>query len=392
MTTAAHTEYFHLPDVGEGLTEAQITAWLVAVGDTVELNDVIAEIETAKSIVELPSPFAGRVVELCAALGDTLAVGSPLLAIVTGHPTGGADPSTPIPSEPPTPPTIEPTRSTAPAALDAVEHPLVLVGSGTRAAAARRIHLTRPVNGAEIPVRHCPAQPVRGERREPIRGVRKAVAAAMTRSAFTAPHATEWVTTDVTSTMDLIRRLRSDRNWSDVRITPLLLVAKALLLAIHRHPEINATWDEECQEIVVKDYVNLGIAVASERGLIVPNVKDAQTLDLRALATALQQLVETARSGRTQPEEMARGTVTITNIGAFGIDGGTPILNPGESAILAVGQIRKTPWVVADRIVVRETATLAISFDHRVVDGELGARVLDTVASILGDPGTALLL
>jgi pyruvate dehydrogenase E2 component (dihydrolipoamide acetyltransferase) len=228
------------------------------------------------------------------------------------------------------------------------------------------------------------------ETRTPIKGVRKATAAAMVSSAFTAPHVTEWVQVDVTRTVKLLDRLRADRTFEGVRISPLLLVARALLVAVRRNPGVNATWDEQAQEIVVKHYVNLGIAAATPRGLVVPNVKDADRLTLRELADALAALTATAREGRTQPADTAGGTVTVTNVGVFGIDAGTPILNPGEAAILAVGQVRRMPWVHKGKVKPRWVTTLALSFDHRLVDGDLGSRTLADVAAVLEDPAKAL--
>jgi len=225
----------------------------------------------------------------------------------------------------------------------------------------------------------------------PVKGVRKMTAQAMVASAFTAPHVTEWVTIDVTRTMDLVARLKKDRDFSDVKVSPLLLVAKALILAVKRNPEINAVWDEAAQEIVVKHYVNLGIAAATPRGLVVPNIKDADRMSLLELAEALNALTATAREGRTQPADMAGGTMTITNVGVFGVDAGTPILNPGEAAILCFGQVRDMPWVVDGEVVVRKVTQLALSFDHRVADGQLGSMFLADIARVLEDPATALL-
>jgi pyruvate dehydrogenase E2 component (dihydrolipoamide acetyltransferase) len=216
-------------------------------------------------------------------------------------------------------------------------------------------------------------------------------AQAMVASAFTAPHVTEWVTIDITRTMELVDRLKSDPAFRDVKVSPLLVVAKALILAIKRNPEINASWDEVNQEIVYKRYVNLGIAAATPRGLVVPNIKHADRMTLVELAQAMAQLTATAREGRTQPAEMSGGTITVTNVGVFGVDSGTPILNPGEAAILCFGAVRDMPWVVDGEIVVRKVTQLALSFDHRLVDGELGSRFLADVARVLEDPATALL-
>jgi 2-oxoisovalerate dehydrogenase E2 component (dihydrolipoyl transacylase) len=241
------------------------------------------------------------------------------------------------------------------------------------------------------PLRSVPAyDPATREQRIPIKGVRKMMAEAMVGSAFSAPHVTEFITLDMTPTMELRATLQGLPEFAGVKVTPLLLVAKALLLAVKRNPEINATWDEAAQEIVVKSYVNLGIAAATPRGLIVPNIKDAEQLTLPELAAALQQLTATAREGKTQPADMARGTITITNVGTFGVDNGTPIINPGESAILCFGAVRPTPWVVDNEIVIRQVTQLALSFDHRNVDGQLGSQFLADVARVLSDPATAL--
>uniref|UniRef100_UPI0013E919FC dihydrolipoamide acetyltransferase family protein n=1 Tax=Cellulomonas endophytica TaxID=2494735 RepID=UPI0013E919FC len=226
--------------------------------------------------------------------------------------------------------------------------------------------------------------------RVPVRSVRKRTAEAMVGSAFTAPHVTVFHTVDVTRTMRLVERLRADREFTDVRVTPLLVAAKALVLAVRRHPEINASWDEGSQEIVYKHYVNLGIAAATPRGLVVPNIKDAHRQGLRELAGSIAHLTATARAGRTTPADMADGTITLTNVGVFGIDTGTPILNPGEAAILAFGAIREQPWVHKGKVKVRQVTQLALSFDHRLVDGELGARVLADVAAVLHEPSQAL--
>jgi pyruvate dehydrogenase E2 component (dihydrolipoamide acetyltransferase) len=233
------------------------------------------------------------------------------------------------------------------------------------------------------------------ERREPIKGVRKMMAGAMVDSAFSAPHVTEWITVDVTRTMEFVERLRTRREFREVKVSPLLVLSRAVMLAMKRTPEINSFWDDAAQEVVYKGYVNLGIAAATPRGLVVPNIKEAQDLALVELAGALNQLTATARDGKTQPAEMSGGTFTITNVGVLGVDAGTPIINPGESAILCFGAVRKQPWVVSvdgrDEIVPRQITTLALSFDHRHIDGEKGSRFLADVAGILEDPASALL-
>jgi pyruvate dehydrogenase E2 component (dihydrolipoamide acetyltransferase) len=251
--------------------------------------------------------------------------------------------------------------------------------------------------GSEVSIGIAPVRPAQDrEWREPIKGVRKMMGQAMVQSAFTAPHVTEWVTVDVTATTQFVARLRARKEFADVKVSPLLVLAMACIRAIRRTPVVNSVWDEQAQEIVFKRYVNLGIAAATPRGLVVPNIKDAESLSLLELAGALGDLTAVAREGRTQPAEMSGGTFTITNVGVFGVDAGTPIINPGESAILAFGATTRRPWVVTDAsgaesLEIRDVCTLALSFDHRHVDGESGSRFLADVAAIMEDPATALL-
>ena len=230
------------------------------------------------------------------------------------------------------------------------------------------------------------AAAVSREERIPIRGIRKHTAAAVTASAFTAPHVTEFLQIDMTETMAATDRLKSLPDFAEVRVSPLLFVAKALLVAAARQPMINSAWDEENQEIVVRHYVNLGIAAATERGLIVPNIKDAQALTLPALGRALNDLADTARAGKASPADLRGGTITITNVGVFGVDTGTPILTPGEAAILAFGRVRDAPWVHEGQLAVRKVTTLALSFDHRLIDGDVGSAALGDVGAMLTDP------
>ncbi|MEU9327444.1 dihydrolipoamide acetyltransferase family protein [Streptomyces canus] len=463
--TEASVREFKMPDVGEGLTEAEILKWYVQAGDTVTDGQVVCEVETAKAAVELPIPYDGVVRELRFPEGTTVDVGT---AIISVDVAGGA------PAAPETP-AGAPEASAAPDASEAPEkkpegRQPVLVGYGVAASSTKR----RPRKGPEVPVQqasvaiqtelngHGPATtspattvqprplakpPVRKlakdlgvdlttvtpsgpdgiitredvhaaatpaeapapepavtqapvsaaaaptasydaarETRIPVKGVRKATAAAMVGSAFTAPHVTEFVTVDVTRTLKLVEELKQDKDLQGLRVNPLLLIAKALLVAIKRNPDINASWDEANQEIVLKHYVNLGIAAATPRGLIVPNIKDAHTKTLPQLAESLGELVATAKEGRTSPAAMQGGTVTITNVGVFGVDTGTPILPPGEAAILAVGAIKLQPWVHKGKVKPRQVTTLALSFDHRLVDGELGSKVLADVAAVLEQP------
>ncbi|MBD5785801.1 2-oxo acid dehydrogenase subunit E2 [Cellulosimicrobium terreum] len=471
-------EKFNLPDAGEGLTEAEIVHWHVAVGDRVTVNQTIVEIETAKSLVELPSPYTGVVSEILAAEGVTVEVGVPIVVVDTDP--DGAAPAAPAAPDSAATDLSAPQGSGDRPVADSSEKAAgaetgsgsVLVGYGTvepgsarrrrRAAEVSTPDLSAPqgsgtpssadsppaaVVHAHLPVLAKPpvrklakdlgvdltsvagtgpggivtredvvahveqakAQPLATyaaddqpwlasgtvtpggrQTRVPVKSVRKRTAEAMVASAFTAPHVTVFRTVDVTRTMKLVHTLREDREFADVRVTPLLVTAKAMLLAVRRHPEINASWDDAAQEIVYKHYVNLGIAAATPRGLVVPNIKDAHRLDLLGLAGEIADLTGTARAGRTSPSDMSDGTITITNVGVFGIDTGTPILNPGEAAILAFGAIREQPWVHKGKIKKRWVTQLALSFDHRLVDGELGSRFLSDVARVLEDPARGL--
>jgi pyruvate dehydrogenase E2 component (dihydrolipoamide acetyltransferase) len=463
---------FHLPDLGEGLTEAEVVQWMVEPGDTVTLNQTLAEVETAKAVVELPSPYEGTVATLHAGAGDTVLVGAPLIAfdIAGAEPESTPDPdaadageekvqpnlvgygAAPASSGRPArrarrgtpsdaaaradaavleaaphdalPPSIaEPTvgerpRSTPPVRAHAkrlgVDLALVAAEVGDRVitrsdvdAYAERVGAAS--SGVESTSRAASATGVepepseqqlfapsapsgdRAQTRIPVKGVRKATAQAMVRSAFTAPHVTTFHTVDVTATMELIDQLRADRSLSEHRIGPLVLVAKAVCLALGRNPSLNATWDETAGEIIENHYVDLGIAAATQRGLIVPIIRDAERLSLTGMADALQQLTQTARSGKTSPAELSGGTFSITNIGVFGIDAGTPILPPGQSGILAVGAVRRQPWEYKGEIALRQMMTLSVSFDHRLVDGAEGSRFLKDVADLLEQPGRAML-
>lgn len=504
---------FNLPDVGEGLTEAEILGWRVGPGDEVTVNQTIVEIETAKASVELPCPYDGVVGELLVDEGQMVEVGTPIITIAAGdatpgeaaaggearepagtsspqaspdesqplgdaagedrsvlvgygprarsarrrprkerptagrstaaagHPSGqSASSAQSVPAEPAEP--AEPAASTASTTATAAA-PSAQPGGGSEAtregespaAAGTRVAvLAKPpvrklakdlgvdltavtpsgpggtitrddvsaaaggdAGGGQPAPATAPASAppaaafdARREQRVPIKGVRKHTAAAMVSSAFTAPHVTEFLTVDATPTVDAVEGIQRLPEFADVRVSPLLLAAKTLLLAVRRNPMVNSTWDEEAQEIVVKEYVNLGIAVASSRGLVVPNVKGAESMALPQLAGALQDMVRTARDGKTPPRDMQGGTITITNVGVFGVDTGTPILNPGEAAILALGAIREQPWVHEGQVVPRQVVQLSLSFDHRIVDGELGSKFLADIGTMLGDP-TAML-
>jgi 2-oxoisovalerate dehydrogenase E2 component (dihydrolipoyl transacylase) len=442
------TQNFTLPDVGEGLTEAEIVTWKVAPGDTVAINDVIVEIETAKSLVELPSPYAGVVGELLVAEGTTIEVGAPIITIES-------DAAATAPSAPAAP---------AAPAEEAGGAVLVGYGTGTGATSRRTRPAVRPVRSsvgvvAKPPIRKlardlgvdlstvtatgadgevtrddvmkhasqasvfrnietpewgavreeivpapasAPVGLARGiaptprpvgadaERTEsiPVKGVRKVSASAMVQSAYSAPHVTVWKEVDATRTMELVKRLKSSPDYADIRVSPLLIVARAVIWAVRRNPMVNAAWveTEDGAEIAVRHYVNLGIAAATPRGLLVPNIKDAQELSMKDLARALNRLTLTARDGKTPPADQQGGTFTITNIGVFGMDAGTPIINPGEAGILAMGTITQKPWVVDGEVRPRYVTTVAGSFDHRVIDGDGMSRFIADVASILEEP------
>lgn len=450
--TAQQAQTFRLPDVGEGLAEAEIVAWHVSPGDTVTVNQVLVEIETAKSIVELPSPFAGVVASLLAEVGESVPVGAGIISVETA-----ADQSAKNVSNAATATSVEQQGAAE------ADTPKLLVGYGATEhgqSRRRRRHATPAEALSPAPTFHAQAAesghkpgsarakpPVRGLAKQlgidlhtitatgpngtisrddvlraeathtnaaahesignsasattptatriPIKGVRKATAAAMVASAFTAPHVTEFITLDVTATLDLLAEIQQRPEFRELKLTPLTLVARAYLLAIARTPMATASWDEATQEIVLPGTVNLGIAAATPRGLLVPNIKAAEQLSLVELAAAISELATTARAGKTPQAALSGGSTTITNIGVFGIDTGTPILNPGETSILAVGTIQRRPWVVGtgadERIEARSILQLALSFDHRVLDGAEGSRLLADTAAILRNPGLALL-
>jgi 2-oxoisovalerate dehydrogenase E2 component (dihydrolipoyl transacylase) len=419
---------FRLPDLGEGLTESDIVAWHVAEGDRVELNQIIADVETAKALVELPAPYAGVVTALHAREGETVSVGAPLVTFELADSAVGGESD----ADEPAPPNLvgygataersgRPQRrsrsretATVPARDVDERRPERQPSTPPVRVLARRLGVdlesvtgtgdhglvTRAdieaaagsIAGSPVAARPAPTgAPSTGDRRIPITGVRKHTAAAMVASAFTAPHVTEFLTVDVTPTMDLLARLREHPLAEGTRITLLTLVAHAVCEALGRHPSLNSSWDDAAQEIVQHGAVNLGIAAATERGLIVPNIPDAGALGLLELAEALTELTTVARSGRTPVERLRGGTFTITNIGVFGIDAGTPILNPGEAGILAVGAAVRRPWEYRGEIALREVLTLSLSFDHRLVDGEQGSRFLAEVGALLAEPGLALL-
>ncbi|MFD2418095.1 dihydrolipoamide acetyltransferase family protein [Amycolatopsis pigmentata] len=426
---------FLLADTAEGLTEAEILGWRVKPGDEVKVNQIVVEVETAKAAVELPIPWAGVVTELLASAGDTVEVGAPILTIDIdpagvaasngtppapaaeeemkplvgyGSKQGSAQrrprreaqaaPKTPAkadavsrPEAPPEPPAETGRRGGyVPLAKPPVRKLAKDLGvdlGALNGSAAGGVITREDVERAAAPP---PALADARERRVPIKSVRKATARAVTDSAFTAPHVTEFLTVDVTPMMELREKLKRHPRFAGIKLTPLAFAAKAVCLAVKRTPDVNATWDEAAGEIVYKDYVHLGIAAATPRGLVVPKIRDADAMSLAELAGAIEGLTMTAREGRTPPADMLNGTITITNVGVFGVDTGTPIINPGEAAILAFGAIRDMPWVVDGEIRVRKVLQLALSFDHRLVDGQQGSEFLADVGAILADPAVAI--
>jgi len=445
------TYEFLLPDAGEGLTEAEIVEWKVKPGDVVEVNQILVEIETAKSLVELPSPFAGTVTEVLAQPGQTVDVGTVIIrasdsaiadapaatpadddalgavadtagsisteaekpgAVLVGYGIkGGANsrrrrsgiaPAAPAASAAPeVVPSARPSSVPAAAASAIIAKPPIrklakdlgvvladVVATGL-AGEITRDDVIRSASQASV-FRNIQTPEWSDEREEriPVKGVRKAIAAAMTQSAFTAPHVSVFVDIDASRTMEFVKRLKNSPDFAGIRVSPLLIAAKAVIWAVRRNPMVNSTFTPA--EITVHHYVNLGIAAATPRGLVVPNVKDANELSLRELAVALEQLTITARDGKTSTADMSDGTITITNLGSFGMDTGTPILNPGEVGIVALGTIKQKPWVVDGEVRPRFVTTLAGSFDHRVVDGDVVSRFIADVASVLEEP--ALLL
>jgi 2-oxoisovalerate dehydrogenase E2 component (dihydrolipoyl transacylase) len=427
---------FKLPDLGEGLTEGEVVRWLVAEGDAIALNQPIVEVETAKAVVEIPAPYAGTVVKLHAGEGDTLDVGAPLVSIDTGG--GVADPEQALQADPEQALQADPEQ-----ALQAT-----LVGPGERQQTRRRRvagHVRGGNGPAAVPPRGPAGQPEqrpkatppvrryakdrgvdlaalvgtgrdgritredvdgalddaqpaaaatavarrprdRTEERILVRGIRRQIAAAMTASAFSIPHVTEFLTVDATRLMELRERLRALPAAAELKLTPLAVVAKALCVAVRSYPLMNSSWDEDAGDIVVKGWVNLGIATDTPTGLLVPNIKDADTLGILDLSRELTRLTGLARERTAAPADLTGGTITITNVGGFGVETGTPIINKPECAILATGLIAPRPWVVDGQLAVRQLMTTSVSFDHRVVDGAYAARFLAHLRDLLEDP------
>ena len=463
-----------MPDPGEGLTEGEVVSWQVSPGDTVKINGVLCEVETAKSIVELPSPFAGTVAKLCAEPGETVAVGAPLVTIddgsedepefLVGHVTAepgrrrrrrrGAAVSTERAreegvdthpeqsvSEPQHDAEAKPeqrlTESASrqdPPRMDRTAHILAkpparrlaadlgidlsqVTGTGPQGAVTRSDVKAAAHDGAAAAgdagascgdaelanlsvmsrrlLGGAPTEPDGHTRKVPVRGVRKVTAKAVKDSLDTKALVTAFLTCDVTPTMELVNRLRADRRFKGLRVSPLTVWCKAVCLAMGRTPIINAAWDDATDQIVFRDHINLGIAAATPRGLMVPVVRDAQDMTMLELATEITRIVAIAKEDKLQPPDYADGTFSITNVGVFGLDAGTPVVNRTESAILVLGALARRPWVVRtgddERVVPRWVTTMSLGFDHRLIDGEQGSTFLHDVAEILSDPASAML-
>lgn len=441
-------ETFLLPDVGEGLIEAEIVTWKVSVGDVVVLNQPLVDVETAKAVVELPSPFAGVVATLHAAVGDTVEVNAPLVTFdVGGEPAPHANEKKvvhDVPDEQRREPVligygvapddaVAPRRPRRPASPPASPAPVVAPGAVRTTPPVRLLAKQLRVDLATVrgtgregiitrgdveralsrddgaSTRHAAREPATSlagsrfigreiaswsdgprEERFAVKGVLRAMAEAMVESTTQQPQATVWTRVDATRTMSLIGGLKAHPNFRDLRLSPLTVVALAVCDAARHFPGINSSFDALNNEVVVRRYVNLGIAADTPRGLVVPNIKDAERLDVRAMARALMDLVDAARDASTTPHDMAATTITITNVGPFGVDGAMAILPPGTGAIVCVGQVVKAPWVVADEVVVRQVVELSMTFDHRHIDGALASRVMAHIGRFLEDPATAL--
>jgi 2-oxoisovalerate dehydrogenase E2 component (dihydrolipoyl transacylase) len=421
---------FKLPDLGEGLTEGEVVRWLVAEGDAIVLNQPIVEVETAKAVVEIPSPYAGTVVKLHAGEGDSLDVGAPLISVdtaggsaaaepapaavaaepdpeqelqatlvgpgerqqarrrrIAGHARGGGGPAA-ADGAAPAPPAAQRPKATPPVRRYAKDRGVdlaALVGTGKDGRITRE-DVDGALGGDQVPAAVARQPRDRTSERIPVRGTRRQIAAAMAASAFSIPHVTEFLTVDATRLVELRERLRALPAAADLKLTPLAVVAKALCVAVRSYPLMNSSWDEDAGEIEVKGWVNLGIATDTPTGLLVPNIKDADTLGILDLSREIARLTALARERKAAPADLTGGTITITNVGGFGVETGTPIINRPECAILATGLIAPRPWVVDGQLAVRQLMTTSVSFDHRIVDGAYAAQFLAHLRDLLEDP------
>jgi pyruvate dehydrogenase E2 component (dihydrolipoamide acetyltransferase) len=390
---------FRLPDLGEGLTEAQLVAWRVEEGATVEVNTPLCDVETAKAVVVIPSPFAGTIQKLHARPGDSVAVGEPLVTITASDAAQAeATPGTLVGYGPGAPESgIRRKARTAPAVAesgaDVRAAPFVrqlakekgvdlgqVTGSGPGGRITRadvEAAATSPAAGSPAPAT-LPATD--GERRISVVGIRKAIARQMVRSVSTIPQFTEFAVFDATNLMTA----REQRKASGHPMTPLPYFIAAVVKAVRAYPLMNSSWDESRDEIIVKQAINIGIAVNTSQGLLVPVLRGADKLELTAIAEQSAQLIEGARAGTLPPGQMSGGTITVTNVGASGpVETGTPIINPPECCVVAFGAIKPRPMVVDSQVVARSGAWISISVDHRIVDGALATEFLTALVAEL---------
>lgn len=437
---------FRLPDLGEGLEEAQLVQWLVHEGDTVQLNQPLAQVETAKALVDIPSPFAGTVTALHASPGDTVPVGAPLLTIsetsaaaaaaqpsvASGEGTGpvlvgyGSEgpaqayvrrrraPSASAPAGSAAPSSATPAT---PAAVAAPAAPAAPSGDAAgrasplvrKVAAERGIDLstirgtgpggrirledldaTTPAAPASAPP-STPAATAEDEERISTVGLRKAIAARMVRSATTIPQFTEYNLFDASALVALRDRLRTDPAYAGVKLSFLPFFVRALVQAVRAYPILNSRWDEEGNAIVVKRTLHVGIATDTVRGLLVPVIHHAGDMDLPAIAAEAERLITLARDGKLDAGALTGGTITITNVGAAGpVDTGAPLINPPEACVVGFGAIKPRPTAVGDRVEVRPGCWISISCDHRIVDGATAAQFMGALVSALEQPEVLL--
>ena len=380
---------FLLPDLGEGLEDAEVLQWLVSEGDRVELNQALVEVNTAKATVEIPSPWAGIVERLHAAPGDVVAVGDPLVSVIvddTAEPASGGrrpvlvgygvDESTDAPVPVATTPagTAAPAVAATPAVRKLAKERGVdlssLRGTGPGGRVTRD-DVEGAAGGADVEV-------------VPVRGVRRVIAERLTRSVREIPHVTAFITLDATALQAFRERHAAE---TGDRLSPLPVVVRALADACRRHPLLNASFSAERSEILLHRRVHLGVATDTERGLLVPVVRNADLKGIAEIAADVARLAGAARDGSIGPDDLTGGTITVTNVGSFGSEFGTPIIDPPQGAILALGLIEPRALVVDGAVQARPACTLALSFDHRLMDGAQAGRALRDLRDLLQDPG-----
>jgi|SRR5690242_19425852 len=398
---------FLLPDLGEGLTEAEIVTWHVQTGDTVTVDQPIVEVETAKAVVEVPVPFAGRVTALHGQPGDVVAVGEPLLTVDTaesgnvlvGYGTSGGHRRRHRATRSSGDSSVPPRNGRLPVASPLIRQLArsagldlaTIRGSGRGGLITRRdvdaaINARQAGPGAVPEPAPAIPEPADGVIRIPIQGLRKSVADKLSRSRREIPEATVWVDVDATEMLRLRAALNADE--SAPKISLLALLSRFTVLALRRHPELNARIEGD--EIVMGPSVHLGFAAQTDRGLLVPVVRDAQAHTLEQLAVAIAERTRRARDGTLGPAELTGGTFTVNNYGVFGVDGSAAIINHPEAAILGIGRIIQRPWVVDGQVVPRQMTELTLAFDHRVCDGGTAGGFLRFIADCVESPANAL--